>query len=78
VLLDLTTPGMSGVAVFEALKALRPDLPIVVTSGYSRPQTAAQFGGRTIDAFIQKPFLPSALVRTLQAAVWSRVTGQVA
>jgi CheY-like chemotaxis protein len=78
VLLDLTMPGMSGVDVFGALKDLRPDLPIVLTSGYGRQQTAAQFGNRAIDAFIQKPFLPSALVRTLQAAVCSRATGQVA
>ena len=78
VLLDLTMPGMTGVDVFGAMKRLRPDLPIVLTSGYSRQQTAARFHDANIDGFIQKPFLPSALVRALQAAVTSRTTGQVA
>jgi CheY-like chemotaxis protein len=78
VLLDLTMPGMSGVDVFLAMKGLCPDLPIVLTSGYSRQQATARFGGRDVDAFIQKPFLPSALVQTLQAAVCARDTGQVA
>ena len=43
-----------------------------------RQQTAARFSGRDVDAFIQKPPLPSALVRALPAAVCSRETGQVA
>ena len=78
VLLDVTMPGMPGTEVFGAIKRLRPDLPIVLTSGYSRQQTAARFTEREVDAFIQKPFLPSALVRALQAAVSSRQAGQVA
>ena len=78
VLLDLTMPGMTGVDVFREMKRLRPELPIVLTSGYSRQQTAARFSTADIDGFIQKPFLPSALVRTLQAAVSARTAGQVA
>ncbi len=78
VLLDLTMPGMTGVDAFRAMKHICADLPIVVTSGYSRQQTAAQFGSRDIDAFIQKPFLPSELERALQAALCSRAPGQVA
>jgi CheY-like chemotaxis protein len=78
VLLDLTMPGITGVDVFHAMKRVRPDMPIVLTSGYSRQQTAARFSGREVDAFIQKPFLPSALVRALQAAVCSGAAGQVA
>ena len=78
VLLDLTMPGMPGAEAFDMMRRLRPGLPIVLTSGYSRQHTAARFDGRKVEAFIQKPFLPSALVRVLQAAASSREAGQVA
>jgi PAS domain S-box-containing protein len=91
VLLDLTMPGMSGVEVYQAIKAIRPDLPIVVTSGYSKQQTAARFssaaasvaGSSTateivpMDVFIQKPFLPAALVNALRSAVSTRILAEV-
>jgi DNA-binding NarL/FixJ family response regulator len=34
VVTDFNMPGMSGLALAEALNALRPDLPIVLSSGY--------------------------------------------
>ena len=57
VVLDLTMPEMDGIAAHEALRALRPDLPIVLASGFTeegvRPKV--QDPGRTV--FLQKPFL---------------------
>jgi PAS domain S-box-containing protein len=68
-LLDMTMPRMSGVETCAVIKGLLPDLPVIVTSGYSEQDAASRFEVGAIAGFIQKPFLPSALVRMMQDAV---------
>ena len=65
VILDLNMPGMSGGAVFEELRKLKPDVKILLTSGYG-------LGGQTQEllasggcGFIQKPFTIAALTQRL-------------
>jgi len=41
VVTDLSMPGMSGLELVDRLHALRPDLPIVLTSGYLREEELA-------------------------------------
>jgi CheY-like chemotaxis protein len=78
VLLDVTMPRMSGVEVFRLIKARQPNLPVVLTSGYSAQDATTRFGSDGVAAFIQKPFMPAALVRTMLDAVGSRRTSEVA
>jgi CheY-like chemotaxis protein len=40
VLSDLGMPGMSGMDLAEELLKIRPDLPIIITSGYVRAEDA--------------------------------------
>jgi CheY-like chemotaxis protein len=65
VLLDLTMPKMSGAEVLHALRAIRPDLPVLLTSGYSEQATLGWDleGGRI--GFIQKPYRPQELLDKL-------------
>jgi two-component system cell cycle sensor histidine kinase/response regulator CckA len=56
VLLDLTMPEMDGDATFEALRALRPGLPVVFTSGHSEEDMARRLEGREAVAILPKPF----------------------
>jgi len=56
VLLDVTMPGMDGSAVFRELQRVRPDVCVVLSSGFSHDNTAAQFAGRKVSAFLQKPY----------------------
>lgn len=51
VLLDLTMPQMSGAETLAELRARRPNLPIVLTSGYGERDALAE-----ADDFLQKPF----------------------
>jgi FixJ family two-component response regulator len=57
VLLDLTMPRMDGVEVLRKLRALCPDVPVVVMSGYSEIDMARRFEGMGVNGFLQKPFL---------------------
>jgi CheY-like chemotaxis protein len=57
VLLDLSMPQMDGIAVFHALKALKPDVRVILSSGFSSEQggvESARLEG--LAGFIQKPY----------------------
>jgi CheY-like chemotaxis protein len=54
VLLDVTMPSMSGLEVFDRIRAIRPDVPILFMSGYMREGELRKLGGAT--DFLQKPF----------------------
>ena len=56
VLLDMTMPHMDGEATFRALRELDPEAQIVVSSGYSKQEVAAQFAGKGLAGFVQKPY----------------------
>jgi CheY-like chemotaxis protein len=62
VLLDRTMPASSGEEVFDEIRRLRPDLPIVLVSGYSQESVRVQFAGRDLAGFLHKPFLSSTLL----------------
>jgi PAS domain S-box-containing protein len=56
VLLDLTMPRMDGLRTFRALRAIRPDVPVILSSGYSEQDATHRFDGEGLTGFIQKPF----------------------
>lgn len=56
VLLDLTMPGLNGDEVFRELKKIKPDVKVILMSGYNDQETSQRLVGRGITAFIQKPF----------------------
>ena len=74
VLLDYCMPGMDGIAVFRELRIIRPDIPVLLASGYSAEEVAVRFKGLVLNGFIQKPFnlkrLGDEVKRVLQSAVF--------
>ena len=56
VLLDLTMPTLGGEEVFRAMRSIRPDVRVVLMSGYSSHELAARYGSEGLAGFIQKPF----------------------
>jgi CheY-like chemotaxis protein len=56
VLLDLTMPEMDGAETLGLLRRLDPDIPVLVTSGYSEAHIDAEMPGGMADGFLQKPF----------------------
>jgi CheY-like chemotaxis protein/two-component sensor histidine kinase len=72
VLLDMTMPRLSGAETCHLIRQLRPELPIVLTSGYTKPEAEARLDIRDVAGFLQKPFTPANLVTMIQDAVRSR------
>ncbi|TPV95365.1 MAG: response regulator [Myxococcales bacterium FL481] len=65
VLLDLTMPRMDGVEAFHELRALRPDLPIVLSTGHAEEQLMAKLQDASVDGFIGKPYVYSDLMQRI-------------
>lgn len=61
VLLDLTMPVMSGEETFPRLQAVRADVPIILSSGFSEVEAASRFAGKGLAGFLQKPYRAAAL-----------------
>lgn len=56
VLLDMSMPIMDGIAVFKELRRIRPDVRVILASGYSEREVAESFGEVGVNGFVQKPF----------------------
>ncbi len=67
VVLDMIMPDMAGPVVFERLRALRPDLKILISSGYAPDEKARQMLEKGGCSFIQKPFRLDELSERLSA-----------
>ena len=65
-ILDLVMPRMDGYATFHALRRIRPDLPVVFISGYSREEVPMPAEVRDHAGFLQKPFQMNQLVQVLE------------
>jgi CheY-like chemotaxis protein len=63
VVLDLSMPRMDGRAVFRDMRAIRPDVIVVLTSGFAYDHAADETGARADRpaGFIQKPYASQAL-----------------
>jgi signal transduction histidine kinase len=66
VLSDVVMPGMGGLKFAEVLAKERPDLPVVLATGYSQEIAEAGSGGRPV---ILKPYRLATLSETLAAAI---------
>ena len=56
VILDMIMPGMGGGETYDNLKAINPEIKVLLSSGYSISGQAAEILERGCDGFIQKPF----------------------
>ena len=65
VLMDLTMPHMDGREAFQIIRSLRPNLPVILSSGYNEQESIQSFSGRGLDAFLQKPYTLRALEQTV-------------
>jgi two-component system, cell cycle sensor histidine kinase and response regulator CckA len=66
VIVDLIMPGLDGGKVFDMIRAAHPELPVILSSGYSINGQATAIMARGCNGFIQKPFNINELSRTLR------------
>ena len=71
VVLDLVMPNMDGGTAFRRLKAINPEVVVIVSSGYSIDGDAQQLLMEGARDFIQKPFLKIELAARLSTILHS-------
>ena len=69
VLLDLRMPGLSGEETFDALRALNPELRVLIWSGYGADQDVAAMLRRGAAGFVQKPYRVAELSQAIAGAI---------
>ena len=60
---------MDGHEVWRYIRRVRPDMKIIVSSGFDEVEALKQFTEATGLEFIQKPYTATALVRKIRAAL---------
>jgi len=72
VLCDLTMPRMSGWETIEALRRVKPGIPVILVSGYDQAHVMEGTGSQLPQAFLGKPYsiadLKAALARAMNDA----------
>ncbi|MBA3976391.1 MAG: hybrid sensor histidine kinase/response regulator [Candidatus Solibacter sp.] len=58
---DLVMPGMGGREVVRRARAIVPDLPVLLMSGYAEPEHEPDTGSPAPTGFLAKPFHPNEL-----------------
>lgn len=70
VVLDLCMPGMDGWETLNALRILRPDIPVILSSGYDEALAMKSDHGEQPQVFLHKPYraadLEAAIARALR------------
>ena len=69
VLLDLTMPDLTGDEVLVVLRAVSPNIPIVLMSGYLPHDPLREAATNAANDFVQKPFLPDDLVDAVRRSL---------
>ncbi len=69
VIMDLTMPRMGGEEAFHEMRVIRPNLKVVMTSGYNEMDSSSGLGKQDVFEFLQKPFDLENLISTVRRAV---------
>jgi CheY-like chemotaxis protein/glycine cleavage system H lipoate-binding protein len=69
---DLKMPGMDGVEVTKAVKHLRPDIDVIVITGFATIETAVETVKSGAMDYVQKPFTEDELLDFVQTALFRR------
>ncbi len=56
VILDFTMPVMNGEEMYEKLRAIPTDVPVILSSGFTQVMAAERFRGKGLAGFLGKPY----------------------
>ena len=69
VITDMTMPKYTGMAIAQAIRALRPEQPIILCTGYSEHLNEIKAQGEQISAFLEKPVSKATLALAVRKAL---------
>ncbi|MBI4363859.1 MAG: response regulator [Candidatus Latescibacteria bacterium] len=63
VLLDVIMPGLGGVETFRTIHALKPELPVLISTGYAERGAVQALTEEGVRGFVNKPYNMETLAR---------------
>ena len=69
VITDQTMPGMTGDVLSRELMRIRPDLPVIICTGYSQTIDKTRAADRGIKGFVMKPILINDIAAAIRKAL---------
>ena len=71
VLLDLTMPFMDGEETFNRLREIRPDVPVMLCTGFIQNDRLERLMSAGLSGFLRKPFAPDEIAGQVRAILES-------
>jgi CheY-like chemotaxis protein len=72
VLSDVGLPRMTGESVLKRLRELNPQVKVILASGFLDPEQKSDLFKAGLAGFLQKPFLPALLLKTIREILDNR------
>lgn len=69
VVTDQTMPGLTGMALAEEVRKIRPQLPVVLCTGHSDAVSPESLASAGIEAFLMKPLTRAEMARAVREAL---------
>jgi len=69
ILLDISMPVMTGGEAFPALRRIRPDIPVILTSGFEGEEHLQDLLAQPGTSFLQKPYAAADLLALMRDAL---------
>ena len=67
-------PGMDGRQTLEKVREIRPDVPVMVCSGFGDKDMETRFEGQQIACFMSKPYTAKHLARKVKECLTTAAT----
>jgi DNA-binding NtrC family response regulator len=69
VLLDLAMPDTSGEEVLLEVRRIRPDVRVIIATGYSAQTAAERLASHGVVGFVRKPYQPEEILEQIGRAL---------
>jgi CheY-like chemotaxis protein len=69
ILLDLTMPRLDGLETLREIRCIRPDVKVVMMSGYHETDVVNRTSEHGLQGFLPKPFTPVELLAAVKAGI---------
>lgn len=69
VIMDMIMPGLGGEQAFDRLKAINPDIRIIMATGYTTDGKESQLAARGCKGFLNKPYRLQALSQKIREVI---------
>ena len=72
IMLDLQMPGLNAEETIDGLRSLDADVPVLLSSGFSRAESEKRYPNMRVQGFLQKPYQIQRLLDVVRSLIEER------